>query len=130
MNKRYIIGGLIIIIFLVVGFFAFKESKIEYANFQVASQSPKTCQVKGIWVKDKESKFDPATNQFSFIMRDENNQEMKVVLDGTKPNNFEMAENVVAKGKVTNGYFHAKEVLTKCPSKYEGKGEDVQKTGS
>ena len=130
MNKRYIIGGLIIVVFLVVGFFAFKDSKIEYLNFQAASQSHKTCQVKGVWVKDKESNFDAATNQFSFVMKDENNQEMKVVLDGTRPNNFEMAENVVDKGKVTDGYFHAKEVLTKCPSKYEGKGEDVQKSGS
>jgi cytochrome c-type biogenesis protein CcmE len=55
---------------------------------------------------------------------------MKVVLDGSKPNNFEMAENVVAKGKVKDGYFYAKEVLTKCPSKYEGKGQDVNKSGS
>ena len=130
MNKRYLIGGLIIIIFLVVGFFAFKESKIEYANFQAASENHKTCQVKGTWVKDKDSKFDPATNTFTFYMKDENNSEMRVVLDGAKPNNFEMAENVVAKGKVKDGYFHAKEVLTKCPSKYEGKGEDVQKSGS
>ncbi|RPI18468.1 MAG: cytochrome c maturation protein CcmE [Ignavibacteriae bacterium] len=130
MNKRYILGGLIIVVFLVVGFFAFKDSKIEYANFQGAAQTHKTCQVKGVWVKDKESKFDASTNQFTFVMKDENNQEMKVVLEGAKPNNFEMAENVVAKGKVTNGYFHAKEVLTKCPSKYEGKGEDVQKSGS
>jgi cytochrome c-type biogenesis protein CcmE len=130
MNKRYLIGGLIIIIFLIVGFFAFKESKIEYANFQVASENHKTCQVKGSWVKDKDSKFDPATNTFTFYMKDENNSEMKVVLDGAKPNNFEMAENVVAKGKVKDGYFHAKEVLTKCPSKYEGNGEDVQKSGS
>lgn len=130
MNKRYIMGGLIIIVFIVVGFFAFKDSKIEYSNFQTASQNHKTCQVKGSWVKDKESRFDPATNQFIFVMKDENNQEMKVVLDGTRPNNFEMAENVVAKGKVTDGYFHAKEVLTKCPSKYEGKGGDVQKSGS
>jgi cytochrome c-type biogenesis protein CcmE len=130
MDKRYIIGGLIIIVFLVVGFFAFKDSKIEYANFQAAASTHKTCQVKGTWVKDKESKFDSNTNQFIFYMKDENNQEMKVVLDGTKPNNFDMAENVVAKGKVNEGYFHAKEVLTKCPSKYEGKGEDIQKSGS
>jgi cytochrome c-type biogenesis protein CcmE len=27
-----------------------------------------------------------------------------------------------------DGYFHAKEVLTKCPSKYEGKGSDVKKS--
>jgi cytochrome c-type biogenesis protein CcmE len=130
MNKRYIIGVLIIVVFLVVGFFAFKDSKIEYANFQAASQNHKTCQVKGTWVKNKDSKFDPATNTFTFYMVDETNAEMKVVLDGAKPNNFEMAENVVAKGKVKDGYFHAKEVLTKCPSKYEGKGEDVQKSGS
>jgi cytochrome c-type biogenesis protein CcmE len=130
MNKRYIIGILIIIVFVVVGFFAFKDSKIEYSNFRAAEQNQKTCQVKGSWIKDKESKFDPATNTFTFYMKDENNTEMKVVLDGAKPNNFEMAENVVAKGKVANGYFHAKEVLTKCPSKYEGKGQDVQKTGS
>ena len=127
MNKRTIIGGLIIIIFLVVGFFAFKDSKIEYTNFKAASENHKTCQVKGSWIKDKDSKFDANTNQFTFWMKDENNSEMKVVLDGSKPNNFDMAENVVAKGKMADGYFHAKEVLTKCPSKYEGKGSDVQK---
>jgi cytochrome c-type biogenesis protein CcmE len=130
MNKRNLIGGLIIIIFLVVGFFAFKDSKVEYTNFQSASQEHKLCQVKGAWVKDKESGFDPSTNQFTFFMKDDDNTVMKVVLDGSKPNNFEMAENVVAKGKVQNGYFHAKEVLTKCPSKYEGTGKDVKKTGS
>jgi len=129
MNKKVIIGIFIIAIFIAVGFFAFMDSKIEYANFQTASSSHKTCQVKGSWVKDKEARFDANTNQFIFYMKDENNAEMKVVLDGAKPNNFEMAENVVAKGKVTNGYFHAEEVLTKCPSKYEGQGEDVKKTG-
>lgn len=130
MNKRNIFAILIIIIFLVVGFFAFKDSKLEYANFQLASQTHKTCQVKGAWVKEKESKFDASTNQFVFYMKDENNVEMKVVLDGAKPNNFEIAESVVAKGRVKDGYFHAKEILTKCPSKYEGQGDDVKKSGS
>jgi cytochrome c-type biogenesis protein CcmE len=129
MNKKVIIGILIIVIFVVVGFFAFMDSKIEYSNFQTAASSHKTCQVKGSWVKDKETRFDAGTNQFIFYMKDENNAEMKVVLDGAKPNNFEMAENVVAKGKVKDGYFHAKEVLTKCPSKYEGQGEDIKKSG-
>jgi cytochrome c-type biogenesis protein CcmE len=55
---------------------------------------------------------------------------MKVVLDGAEPNNFKMAESVVAKGKVTDGYFHATDILTKCPSKYDGKGEDVNKKAS
>lgn len=129
MNKRLIIGLIIIVIFVVVGFLAFMDSKIEYSNFQTAMQNHKTCQVKGSWVKEKESKYDATTNTFTFYMKDENNTEMKVVLEGSKPNNFEMAENVVAKGKVKDGHFHAKEVLTKCPSKYEGQGEDVKKSG-
>ena len=129
MNKKVIIGIFIIVIFLAVGFFSFMDSKIEYANFKSAGETHKTCQVKGAWIKDKETRFDANSNQFIFYMIDENNTEMKVVLDGAKPNNFEMAENVVAKGKVKDGYFHAKEVLTKCPSKYEGQGEDVKKSG-
>lgn len=130
MKKSTIIGVITILVFLVVGFFTFSESKIEYSNFEKASAEQKTCQVKGSWIKDKEAKFDASTNQFSFYMIDENNKEMKVVLAGARPNNFEMAESVVAKGKVKNGEFHAKEVLTKCPSKYEGKGEDVKHPGS
>lgn len=129
MNIKIIAGIAIIIIFLVAGFYAFVDSKVEYSDFKSASDSKKTCQVKGYWVKDKESRFDANGNQFIFYMKDENNTEMKVVLDGAKPNNFEMAESVVAKGKVKDGYFHAKDVLTKCPSKYEGHGEDVKKSG-
>ena len=129
MNIKTITGISIIVIFLVIGFFSFSESKIEYTNFEKASEIHKTCQVKGSWVKDKEAKFDANTNEFIFYMKDENNEEVKVILAGARPNNFEMAESVVAKGKMKDGNFYAKEVLTKCPSKYEGKGEDVKKSG-
>ena len=44
---------------------------------------------------------------------------MRVVYEGTIPNNFESATSVVVTGKYQNGYFHAKDILTKCPSKYE-----------
>jgi len=129
MKKSVVIGFVLIIVFLIVGFLSFNESKIEYSNFQKATDNHKTCQVKGSWMKDKETRFDASTNEFIFYMKDENNTEMKVVLAGARPNNFEMAESVVAKGKVKDGNFHAKEVLTKCPSKYEGKGEDLHKSG-
>jgi len=128
MNKRYVIGAIIIVVFLVVGFFAFVDTKVEYANFKHASETHKKTQVKGTWVKEKDAGFDAATNKFTFYMKDESNTEMKVVLDGAEPNNFKMAESVVAKGKIKDGYFHATEVLTKCPSKYEGDGQDVKKS--
>ena len=125
---KIIISLVIIVVFLVVGFYSFMDSNIEYVDFKDAQNISKTVQVKGNWVKEKESKFDPNTNTFIFYMKDENKNEMKVVLEGAKPNNFDVADAIVAKGKVENGYFHAKEVLTKCPSKYEGQGEDVKKT--
>jgi cytochrome c-type biogenesis protein CcmE len=46
---------------------------------------------------------------------------MPVVLHGAKPNNFELAVSVVATGTVRHGALEASNVLTKCPSKYEGK---------
>jgi cytochrome c-type biogenesis protein CcmE len=61
-------------------------------------------------------------------MKDDNNKVVKVVLDGARPNNFELATSIVAKGSFNGTYFHATEVLTKCPSKYEGDAESVKKT--
>lgn len=125
-KSKLIAGLVIVVVFIAVGFMSFMDNKIEYVNFAQAKEKVKTVEVKGHWVKDKESKFDPNSNTFTFYMKDDFNNEVKVVLDGAKPNNFEVAEAVVAKGKMKDGHFHAKEVLTKCPSKYEAQGKDVQ----
>jgi len=125
-KAKTITGAVIILVFLIIGFMSFMDSKIEYVNFAEAKERMRTVEVKGQWVKGKESKFDASTNTFSFYMVDDFNNEMKVVLEGAKPNNFDVAEAVVAKGKMKDGYFHAKEVLTKCPSKYEADGKEVK----
>ncbi len=125
-QARIIVGIVIVVVFLVVGFMSFMDSKIEYVNFTEAQSRQRTVEVKGQWVKNKDSKFDVGTNQFTFYMKDDNATEMKVVFDGAKPNNFEVAEAVVVKGKVKGDYFAAKDILTKCPSKYEAKGTDVK----
>jgi cytochrome c-type biogenesis protein CcmE len=53
---------------------------------------------------------------------------VKVIYDGAKPNNFELANAVVVKGRYQEGYFHASDILTKCPSKYEADANAVKKT--
>ncbi|MCK9409101.1 MAG: cytochrome c maturation protein CcmE [Bacteriovoracaceae bacterium] len=128
MNLKVIVASIIIVGALIFGASTFMESNIEYMDFEMAQTVNKKVQVKGRWVKEKESNFDATTSQFTFYMVDDNNQEVKVVLDGAKPNNFEIATEVVAKGRFKDGYFHANELLTKCPSKYEGDGEAVKKT--
>ncbi|MEW6062334.1 MAG: cytochrome c maturation protein CcmE [Bacteroidota bacterium] len=128
MKAKIIAGVIIIIAALVFGAMTFIDSNIEYTDFAKAEALAKKVQVKGKWVAEKETKFDAANSQFIFYMVDDNNRECKVVLDGGKPNNFEIASEIVAKGRFKDGYFHANEVLTKCPSKYEGDGTAVKKT--
>lgn len=128
MKPKVVIAVLVVLVGIVLGAVNFIESNVEYMDFDGAQQSDRKAQVKGEWVRDMESGFNPETVQFTFYMKDDNDRVEKVVLDGAKPNNFEIATSVVAKGKFEGEYFHASEVLTKCPSKYEGDSESVKQS--
>jgi len=120
MNRKVIIAGIIIVFGIVIGAVNCLNSNVEYGDFATAAKTMKKLQVKGECVKDSASSFDTEKMQFTFFMKDDNNQIVKIVLDGAKPNNFDLANSIVVKGKMSGYYFHATEVLTKCPSKYEG----------
>jgi cytochrome c-type biogenesis protein CcmE len=129
MNPKTIVAAIVVVVFIVFGAYSFMDSNVEYVDVAKAMTTHKKVQLKGAWNRDRESSFDPKTSQFTFYLVDDNGQECKVVLEGAAPNNFEMATSVVAKGRFTDaGYFHATEVLTKCPSKYEAEGSEVKKT--
>ena len=128
MKPKIIIGGIVVIAGIVLGALNFLESNVEYTDFSNAERTNKKVQVKGEWIKEQPTNFDAEKVTFSFYMKDEANRVAKVVLDGAKPNNFELATSVVAKGKFANGEFHVTDVLTKCPSKYEGTSETVTKS--
>ena len=128
MKAKIIVGGIVVVAGIVLGALNFMESNVEYSDFSTAERLHKKVQVKGEWMKDQPTAFDADKVKFSFYMKDDANRVCKVVLDGAKPNNFEMATSVVAKGKIVNGEFQASDVLTKCPSKYEGTSEAVKKT--
>lgn len=126
MNAKMIVGSIVVLVFLGFGAYSFMDSNVEYTDIAGAMAKNKKVQLKGTWNREKESAFNASTSQFTFYLVDDAGRECKVVLDGAAPNNFEMATSVVAKGKFTSdGYFHASEVLTKCPSKYEATGAEV-----
>ena len=125
MNKRYLIGGGLVIVFVVVAILSLNESKVDYENFETASTG-ETVQVAGVWIKEKETNYDSDNNKFTFYMKDRNEKVTKVVYDGAKPNNFELAESIVIKGEYKGDHFQAKQILTKCPSKYEGTVEELK----
>lgn len=129
MKLKIIIGGSIIVAAVVFGALSFVESNVEYMDFTKAETVRKRVQVKGVWLKEKESSFNARSNEFSFYMKDDNGVEKQVVFKGARPNNFEIADALVIKGKFDNGQFRASEILTKCPSKYDVK-PDQSRTDS
>jgi cytochrome c-type biogenesis protein CcmE len=129
MKLKFVIGGIIIIGAILFGALSFIESNVEYVGFEKAKSIHKKVQVKGEWMKDKPSSFDASTGIFSFTMKDEDGIEQPVQYKGAKPNNFELAEMIVVKGKYEKDIFQASEILTKCPSKYEANSATT-KTGN
>jgi cytochrome c-type biogenesis protein CcmE len=120
MKNKYVFGGFIIVIFLSIMIYLFTQSNIQYQDdFSQVMNTTKIVKATGSWVKEKNYDVNRKENTFSFFMADGKGNEMKVVYNGSIPNNFETASSVVVTGKYVNGYFHAKDILTKCPSKYE-----------
>lgn len=120
MKNKYIFGGVIIVLFMSMMVYLFTQSNIQYEeDFAKVKEQTKTVKATGKWVKEKNYTIDKENKTFSFYMADARGVEMKVMYKGTIPNNFETAESVVVTGQYTDGQFHAKDILTKCPSKYE-----------
>ena len=128
MKNKYIFGGFIIVVFLGIMIYLFTQSNIQYQDdFTQVMNTTKTVKATGSWIKTKSYEIDKKNKTFTFYMMDDKGNEMKVVYDGTMPNNFETATSVVVTGKFDGGYFHARDILTKCPSKYEN--QKVQSSG-
>lgn len=120
MKNKYLFGGVIVVVFLSLTIYLLTKTNIAYENnFAKIKQTEKTVKATGQWVKEKNYSLDRENNKFIFFMKDDAGDEMKVVYDGTIPNNFESATSVVVTGVYKEGYFHARDILTKCPSKYE-----------
>lgn len=129
MKNKYMFGGVIIVIFMGIMVYLFTQTNISYEeNFSKIMHSNKTMKATGSWVKEKSYHVDKDKKQFSFYMKDYLGNEMKVIYDGTIPNNFESSTSVVVTGKYKDGSFHANDILTKCPSKYEEQINETSKS--
>ena len=126
MTKKYIIGGIVGLVFVVLAIMSFDETKIEYAGFEKAKQSGEIVQIIGSCSEDKDYNYDAQANEFHFTMVDEEGKTSKVIYSGAKPNNFDIAPMLVVKGNYENDVFRANHILTKCPSKYEGTIDDLK----
>ena len=125
MKLKYLIGILLggVVAVVAVTFALNKQSA--YVTIDQAVHSGENVQVRGKWVKEKGAKYSADENIFRFTLRDDKGGTIPVEYKDAKPNNFELAQEVVVGGHVQDGTFEAKTLLTKCPSKYEATSIDV-----
>ena len=132
MKKIHIIAIIVIAVGLAVIVSTISTSST-YAPFSEAVQHEgKTYHVVGKLNKEREFIYNPEVNAnlFGFYLVDNEGNEKKVLYNGTKPQDFERAEQIVVIGKMQQEDFIASQILMKCPSKYNGNVEDQLKSTS
>lgn len=125
MNRTRIIIGIIALAgFSYLGLGAFKDSLNPYVTFSEAREATeRTVQVSGDLTGNRLSWYsDDEARRFHFFMvSPESGDSLEVVFEGVKPSAFDDATGIVAIGTWDGARFQARQILTKCPSKYEGK---------
>lgn len=93
-----------------------------YETFASAAEKPgSTFVVMGTLDKDQAMQYDPKVdaNKFVFYAKDQKGKPLRVIFNGTKPQDFERSEQLVMTGFVKDNEFHCEKIQMKCPSKYE-----------
>lgn len=118
--KKGSIFGLVVIAIAIAIIMCTYSSSSTYGSFNDAKQTASELHVVGHLDLKKEIYYDATkdANYFSFFVKDNKGQECKVVLTGTKPQDFERSEQIVLTGQMIGSEFHASHILMKCPSKY------------
>lgn len=119
--KKFHIIGIVLILVAIAALFMASEDIATYSTFAQAEKVNGKIKVAGQLVMDKQMYYDPEKdpNYFTFHIKDVEGTERKVILYGSKPQDFEMSEQIVLTGKMDGDEFVATDMLTKCPSKYK-----------
>jgi len=119
--KKFHIIGIVLILGAIAALFMASEDIATYSTFAQAAKVDGKIKVAGQLVMDKDMYYEPEKdpNYFTFHIKDMEGTEKKVVLYGSKPQDFEMSEQIVLTGKMDGDEFVATDMLTKCPSKYK-----------
>ena len=122
-KKRYVIGGLILVIVLgYLGFTAFQNSSTYYYTVdELLDDSDLTTEqnvrVQGT-VEIGSIQQNDTTHQVQFVLT-HNNYSIPVVYSGIIPDAFQENNDAVVEGNIEqNGTFRAHTLTVKCPSKY------------
>jgi cytochrome c-type biogenesis protein CcmE len=120
MKKTQIIG-IIFIAVLLGALTTSLSSSGKMANFNEAfANTDREYRVSGFLVDSEPIVYDPMSNASltEFTMRDQEGELRKVHLLKSMPQGFAQSESLVLTGSANGDVFEAKDMLMKCPSKY------------
>lgn len=120
MKKSHIIGFLVIAVSIFIIISASKDVST-YGDFNTAVLSQNRIKIVGQLEKSKPVIYRPEIdpNTTTFYLEDNNGEVKQVKLKQPKPQDFELAEQIVLTGSIEDDVFVADEILMKCPSKYK-----------
>lgn len=125
MRFRYVVGGLVVILFLVWGATAFLETTIQYVSVEEAARSEHTVQVMGkidfdrVVYNSEEVRLDFAVYDPEAV-DEAAAKRMPVLYYGVVPGNFDQSTSVVLKGKGVNGVFFCGPCTGEMPFQIQG----------
>lgn len=121
MKRSHIIAIVIIAISIAALIGSLYDSST-YADLHQAMENPgREYHVVGVLDRSQDIVYEPSLNASltTFTMVDLEGNTARVHLNKAKPQDFERSERLVLIGKATpDGEFHARDMLMKCPSKY------------
>jgi cytochrome c-type biogenesis protein CcmE len=124
--KRSHIIAIVIIAVAIAALVGSLYDSSTYADLKQAFDNPeREYHVVGVLDRSQEVIYEPSINASltTFTMVDLKGDTARVRLSMAKPQDFERSERIVLIGKATaDGEFHARDMLMKCPSKYNEEG--------
>ena len=121
MKPAYMLAFILIIVSLGVTLYTFSFAIAQHVTISQVEKMPgQSVQVPGKILKDTVN-YDAAHTELRFDieeMKTKQPKRMTVVYKEPKPENFDSATSVEAVGMYKNGVFYARNLLVKCPSKY------------
>jgi cytochrome c-type biogenesis protein CcmE len=119
MNVKILLAVGLLVAAVAIGLTSFKQTMTTYTDFRGARSRPhEDVQVAGM-LASRSYVMKPTEQYLSFSLRDSTGDTMHVEYHGIVPGNFAQAMGLVAVGRFQGDHFEAKQLLVKCPSKYQ-----------
>jgi cytochrome c-type biogenesis protein CcmE len=109
---------------------SFLQTTTTYDTVDTAISKPgKFVHLMARWDQSEPIEYDAIKdpNYLAFTAVDTLGKKVRVIYHNPKPENFEISERLVLKGKYENGQFNCDNIQTKCPSKYKDDMKAAQK---